>query len=172
MAPSKRKAPIKTQHVAAAAPPPSGRVTRSSTRLANGDNSAELPTQKPSKKKAKTAPKKEEAIESEILKDEVENKKKKKKTIVIEHCKQCNQFKTRAIQVKNGLEKGVPGINVLLNPDKPRRGCFEIREEDGEIFISLLSMKRPFAPMKALDMDEVISELIGKPELDYRDKSC
>lgn len=32
--------------------------------------------------------------------------------------KQCNSFKTRAIQVKEGLEKRVAGINVLVNPDK------------------------------------------------------
>ncbi|KAK3038189.1 hypothetical protein RJ639_030296 [Escallonia herrerae] len=52
--------------------------------------------------------------------------------------KQCNAFKTRAIQVKNGLEDGLSGITVLLNPGKPRRGCFEIREEGGETFLSLL----------------------------------
>ncbi|RVW52306.1 hypothetical protein CK203_003725 [Vitis vinifera] len=71
---------------------------------------------------------------------------------------------------------------------QPRRGCFEIREEGGEKYISLLKflanhvikalffllvasylhvfnlqdMKRPFAPMKALDMDKVISDIIDK----------
>ncbi|OWM87981.1 hypothetical protein CDL15_Pgr000398 [Punica granatum] len=91
-----------------------------------------------------------------------EEKKKKERTVVIEHCKQCNSFKTRALQVKIGLENGVSAITVLVNPDKPRRGCFEIREEGGDKFISLLGMKRPFTPMKKLDMEEVISEIIGK----------
>ncbi|VVB10865.1 unnamed protein product [Arabis nemorensis] len=91
--------------------------------------------------------------------------------------KQCNAFKTRAIQVKERLEEAVPGVMVTLNPEKksspslilsldvleqPRRGCFEIREEGGETFISLLDMKRPFAPMKALDMEEVIEDIIKK----------
>ncbi|KAF2542515.1 hypothetical protein F2Q68_00029121 [Brassica cretica] len=76
--------------------------------------------------------------------------------------KQCNAFKTRAIQVKEGLEGAVPGVTVTLNPEKPRRGCFEIRVEGGETFISLLEMKRPFAPMKALDMEEVIEDIIKK----------
>ncbi|KAF2283540.1 hypothetical protein GH714_011910 [Hevea brasiliensis] len=76
--------------------------------------------------------------------------------------KQCTSFKTRAIQVKNGLENAVPGINVLLNPDKPRRGCFEIWEEGGEKFISVLDMNRPFKPMKDLDMEKVISDIIDK----------
>ncbi|KAE8656658.1 hypothetical protein F3Y22_tig00116997pilonHSYRG00121 [Hibiscus syriacus] len=84
------------------------------------------------------------------------------KTVVIEHCKQCNSFKTRAFQVKDGLEKGVPGVKVSLNPEKPRRGCFEIREERGETFISLLDMKRPFKPMKDLDMEKVILDIVEK----------
>ena len=32
--------------------------------------------------------------------------------------KQCNAFKTRAIQVKDGLLSAFPGISVLLNPEK------------------------------------------------------
>lgn len=88
-----------------------------------------------------------------------------KKTIIVEHCKQCNSFKTRALLVKEGLEKGLDGgVNVVLNPEKPRRGCFEVREEgeSGEKFISLLDMKRPFTPMKDLDMDEVVSDILDK----------
>ncbi|GMY36629.1 sodium/potassium/calcium exchanger 1 [Fagus crenata] len=64
------------------------------------------------------------------------------KRLIVESDKQCNSFKTRANQVKEGLEKGVSGITVLLNPDKPRRGCFEIREECGETFISLLKEEK------------------------------
>lgn len=51
---------------------------------------------------------------------------------------------------------------MVVNPEKPRRGCFEIREESGGIFVSLLDMKRPFKPMKELDMDNVIAEIIDK----------
>ncbi|KAK3008902.1 hypothetical protein RJ639_013199 [Escallonia herrerae] len=126
----------------------SSRVTRSSTRRVNANNlmdSAALPDLPPAKK-AKTG--------SNLTAKNVKAKKKLpapaakelelpasldgSKTIVIEHCKQCNAFKTRAIQVKNGLEDGLSGITVLLNPGKPRRGCFEIREEGGETFLSLL----------------------------------
>ncbi|XP_059460775.1 uncharacterized protein LOC132189938 [Corylus avellana] len=105
------------------------------------------------KRKAKKVEKKEEELE-EVNSDTTA------KTIVIEHCKQCNSFKTRAIQVKEGLEKSVAGITVLVNPEKPRRGCFEIREDGGEKFISLVDMKRPFAPMKALDMEKVIYDIV------------
>ncbi|KAJ3683959.1 hypothetical protein LUZ61_013123 [Rhynchospora tenuis] len=84
------------------------------------------------------------------------------KSIIIEACKQCNAFKTRALKVKEGLQSALPAISVSINPLKPRRGCFEIREEGGEIFISLLNMPRPFTPMKKLDMDELIQDIIKK----------
>ncbi|XP_008452347.1 uncharacterized protein LOC103493406 [Cucumis melo] len=49
------------------------------------------------------------------------DKDAKSTTIVIEHYKQCQSFKKRAIHVKTSLKNGVLWINVLLNPDKPRR---------------------------------------------------
>ncbi|KAI5586893.1 hypothetical protein POPTR_006G276300v4 [Populus trichocarpa] len=36
------------------------------------------------------------------------------KTIVIEHCKQCDAFKTRAMQVKDGLLSAFPGTRCCL----------------------------------------------------------
>ncbi|OAY53517.1 uncharacterized protein LOC110612317 [Manihot esculenta] len=166
MAPRKRKAEGQDEALKHA----SARVTRSSTRLANANSNssvpmADLPIRKrqraAGKKKLKTEGKNESETNVEAKEEEITDDVTKK-TIVIEHCKQCSSFKTRATQVKNGLERVVPGIIVLLNPDKPRRGCFEIREEGGEKFISLLDMNRPFKPMKELDMDKVISDIIEK----------
>ncbi|GJR48109.1 hypothetical protein Tco_1316212 [Tanacetum coccineum] len=88
----------------------------------------------PKAKKAKATPKAKPETKKEEEPAVAENGSSNKKTLVVEHCKQCNQFKIR-----------------------PRRGCFEIREEGGKTFID---MKRPFAPMKALDMDAVISDII------------
>lgn len=142
---------------------PSTRVTRSSTRLvnANSDVPEEPPkAKKPKKTAAAAAPK--EGKPAQPLPEAAAAEVEGGKSIVIEHCKQCNSFKTRALAVKEGLEKGVAGVKVVVNPEKPRRGCFEIREENGETFISLLDMKRPFAPMKALDMDKVVADIIEK----------
>ncbi|KAL8064246.1 hypothetical protein ABFX02_01G077900 [Erythranthe guttata] len=197
---------------ATAAAGDSGRVTRSSTRLATAVTPPAEDPAAPNKKKAKTtttsaaaavappaedptSPKKKKAKTTTTssaaappAEDPAAQKKRKTKTttattsssaaaekpqpptsdpggskkIIIEHCKQCNAFKTRAIQVKTALEEGIPGIEVSLNPEKPRRGCFEIREEGGEVFISLLDMKRPFPPLKKLDMEEVISDILEK----------
>ncbi|CAH8328353.1 unnamed protein product [Eruca vesicaria subsp. sativa] len=177
MAPRKSKA--EGEEKAKPLAPTSSRVTRSMdrrTRSATQQNGAkatgsvtkEVKVASPKRKKASTETgrgakkaKKEEEVEKEEEAEEVEEDSTKVK-IVIEHCKQCNAFKTRAIQVKEGLEGAVPGVTVTLNPEKPRRGCFEIRKEGGETFISLLEMKRPFAPMKALDMEEVIEDIIKK----------
>ncbi|KAL6556373.1 hypothetical protein OROGR_005661 [Orobanche gracilis] len=150
------------------------RFTRSSTRRSNSVIAVPFGDPEPRRrKKAKTttAPAKEE-IATKIESPPPSPAEQKpisepespdgSKTVIIEHCKQCNSFKTRAIQVKIGLEKGVEGVNVLVNPEKPRRGCFEIRVKGGDIFVSLLDMKRPFEPMKKLDMEKVISDIVEK----------
>lgn len=166
MAPRKRKA---EQAEAVAVP---ARVTRSSARQAAGSSSADSVRDSPKLEKVgKKKAEKKAKVESEENRVQENGEKEEaleavdgetKKTVIIEHCKQCNSFKTRAIQVKEGLEKGVSGIKVQVNPEKPRRGCFEIREDGGEIFISLLEMKRPFKPMKDLDMNQVIKDIIDK----------
>ncbi|KAK4389313.1 UNVERIFIED_CONTAM: hypothetical protein Sradi_4963200 [Sesamum radiatum] len=137
------------------------RVTRRSTRLANSTVAPPAADAEPPKrKKGKTT--------ATAVKPEGEAKSPPEpaadggKTIIIERSTECNRFKTRAIQVKEGLEKGVAGVNVVVNPEKPRRGCFEIREEGGEVFLSLLDMKRPYKAMTDLDMEEVISDIIEK----------
>lgn len=149
---------------------PVKRVTRSSL-LPKTKPPVVAQPELPKRKKAKTAPKKEEkvaAVEGEENGKAEEEKaddggaSEKGRTIVIEYCKQCNSFKTRAFKVRDDLEKGVSGVTVKLNPDKPRKGCFEVRKEGGETFISLLDMKRPFKPMKDLNMDKVISDIIDK----------
>ncbi|CAN8314953.1 unnamed protein product [Cochlearia groenlandica] len=120
-------------------------------------------TEEAATKKSKKVKREEDETASEVKEEDgEEDDESEKKKIVIEHCKQCNSFKTRANQVKEGLENAVPGVVITLNADKPRRGCFEIREEGGETFISLLDMKRPFTAMKELDMEDVIKNIVEK----------
>ncbi|KAI3787182.1 hypothetical protein L1987_41453 [Smallanthus sonchifolius] len=155
MAPTKRKSDAEAD--TASETHKTTRVTRSSTRQATQGTTKEVAEPAPKTKKAKVEKPKSKAKTTEA--SEAGNGSK---TIVIEHCKQCNQFKVRAVKVKLGLENAISGITVLVNPEKPRRGCFEVREEGGKKFVSLLDMKRPFAPMKALDMDAVISDIIDQ----------
>ncbi|XP_051151321.1 uncharacterized protein LOC127265538 [Andrographis paniculata] len=156
MAP-KRKQPAADGSAVAVA-----RVTRSSTRQAKttATATATAANTQPNKRKKTTKTTVSPSSEPpEVVDPEVSDASK---TIIIEHCKQCNSFKTRAVQVKNGVEKDAPGVKVVVNPEKPRRGCFEIREKGGETFVSLLDMKRPFKPMKDLDMEKLILDIVEK----------
>ncbi|KAL2346834.1 hypothetical protein Fmac_000834 [Flemingia macrophylla] len=90
-----------------------------------------------------------------------QNANSNRKTIVIEYCTQSDSFETKATEMKERLLSGVTGIIVKLNPKKPRKGCFEIRNEGGEKFISLLNMKPPFQELLDLDMEKVISDMNG-----------
>ncbi|KAG4963020.1 hypothetical protein AAZX31_14G121000 [Glycine max] len=181
MPPAKRKAEGTAAAAASSAAAPM-RVTRAAAkRAAASSDPPPVPVVKKAAKKAKVAAaakkQKRNEKENEDVPVESENKAEEKeeggdaseknvldasnKTIVVEHCKQCNSFKTRANLVKVGLEKADIGITVILNPEKPRKGCFEIRQEGGgKKFITLLDLKRPFKPMKDLDMDKVISDII------------
>ncbi|KAK7384827.1 hypothetical protein VNO78_30530 [Psophocarpus tetragonolobus] len=163
MSPAKRK----DEAEAPAEAPATMRVTRAAAKRSATTTAAEQAPEKKAKKEK--GPKKQKKSEKENKGEEKEGEASEnvvaeppRKTLVVEHCKQCNSFKTRANMVKQGIEKADKGVRVILNPEKPRRGCFEIREQEGKTFISLLDMKRPFKPMKDLDMDKVISDIIDE----------
>ncbi|TKY58220.1 selenoprotein H [Spatholobus suberectus] len=172
MPPAKRKAEQAEEATAAPARVTRAAAKRSAAASSDPPPAAELPEERKAKK-AKGAKEKKVKKESDGGAVQSENRAEEGdasgnvldssiKTVVVEHCKQCNSFKTRAHLVKEGLEKAGCGIRVILNPEKPRRGCFEIRQEGGKKFITLLDMKRPFKPMKDLDMDNVISDIIDE----------
>ena len=48
---------------------------------------------------------------------------------------------------------------MVVNEEKPRKGCFEV-SVNGSATLSLLDMPRPFAKLKALDMDEVAADVV------------
>ncbi|KAM0953315.1 putative selenoprotein, Rdx-type [Dioscorea sansibarensis] len=180
MAPKKKA----NKSASSPSPSPSPEISRRVTRgfaatAAKRQAELESPAQEQAKKpktgagkgKAKVSDgSKEKSKATEAVKEEVKSsddaaeqahESSVPKKIVIEACKQCNSFKTRALHVKDGLEKSIPGIEVEINPVKPRRGCFEIRDSS-QIFLSLLNMQRPFTPMKNLDMDQVVQDVVQK----------
>ncbi|EGD80023.1 selenoprotein H [Salpingoeca rosetta] len=50
-------------------------------------------------------------------------------------------------------------ISVVVNGERPRRGSFEVTVR-GKTIVSLLSMPRPFKPLRALDMDDLIVQVM------------
>ena len=56
------------------------------------------------------------------------------------------------------MKAGFPAAKVVINEEKPRKGCFEVKVGDKTI-VSLLDMPRPFGPLKALDMDDLAAKV-------------
>ena len=57
------------------------------------------------------------------------------------------------------MKAGYPAAKIVVNEEKPRKGCFEVTVND-EVTLSLLDTPRPFAKLKALDMDAVAADVI------------
>ena len=57
------------------------------------------------------------------------------------------------------MKAGYPGATVVVNAEKPRKGCFEVTV-NGDVALSLLDMPRPFAKLKALDMEQVANDVV------------
>lgn len=113
--------------------------------------------EEPAKKKAKTSKAEEGKDEADVSagKDE-------KKVVTIEHCKSWGAFRTRAGKIVKAVGSKA---RVDVNKEKPGKGNFIVTVSGvDEPIVELKGLKRPFPPLKALDMDEVIAgvmEAIG-----------
>ena len=54
----------------------------------------------------------------------------------------------------------MPSAAVVINGEKPRKGCFEVKA-NGKTVRSLLDMPRPFTKLKALDMEKVAADVVA-----------
>jgi len=59
--------------------------------------------------------------------------------------------------------------SVSVNHDKPGKGNFVVRVH-GQPVVELLAMKRPFPPLKALDMEEVAEKVMKAIEAGKKKK--
>eukprot|EP00544_Gedaniella_sp_CCMP2646_P003705 CAMPEP_0202494868 /NCGR_PEP_ID=MMETSP1361-20130828/14134_1 /ASSEMBLY_ACC=CAM_ASM_000849 /TAXON_ID=210615 /ORGANISM="Staurosira complex sp., Strain CCMP2646" /LENGTH=128 /DNA_ID=CAMNT_0049125623 /DNA_START=27 /DNA_END=413 /DNA_ORIENTATION=+ len=124
------------------------RTTRSSGKAASS----------PAKKKAAPAAKKEPPTK----KNKAEAPTTSKKLVTIKLASNEAAFKTRA----NKIVRAVGDAAVVqVNPEKPGKGTFVVKVVGvEEPIVELLGMKRPFQPLKALDMDEVSSQVLAALE--------
>jgi hypothetical protein len=74
-------------------------------------------------------------------------------------------FKSRALLIAKALE-GLPKVKVEINSKPPGRGNFVVRVSGStEPVVELLNLKRPYPPLKALDMNnicEVVKNAVAK----------
>eukprot|EP01018_Ginkgo_biloba_P040099 Gb_12619 [translate_table: standard] len=170
MAPKRRGRPAKAQSLPKEDEKPNSEQPPKEVSATEEDDAEEKPLAKRAKGRGRprTNPDGDANQASQDGKDEIpvettEPKlSSKAKNITIEHCKQCNCFKVRALKVEKALKDAVPDVDVKINPEKPRRGCFEIRDGQGSIFLSLQNMPRPFTKLKQWDLDSTISDIIVK----------
>lgn len=139
------------------------RVTRSSARLASGKSKpAEPVAKKPTIAKPKITKKPDKPKPAKVAAAAATNDSNVSKTIVsIEHCKSWGAFRTRAAK----LQKAVGSkAKVEINKEKPGKGNFivtvTVGEDETQTIVDLQGLKRPFPALKALDMDEVIGNLV------------
>lgn len=79
--------------------------------------------------------------------------------VSIEACKQWGAFKTRANKIVQAVGDKA---KVEINAEKPGRGNFVVKVEGVEKpIVELIGMKRPFPPLKALDMDKVCEDVVN-----------
>lgn len=69
-------------------------------------------------------------------------------------------FKGRAAKVEAVLKAA--GLKVTINAEKPRKGSFVVTLPGGKKIIELLDMPRPFAKLKAMDVEEVTRAALKK----------
>eukprot|EP00798_Chlamydomonas_sp_ICE-L_P026703 gene26703-4272_t len=63
-----------------------------------------------------------------------------------------------ATKLQKLVQESVEGAAVSINTEKPRKGCFEVRNGD-KSYVSLLDMPRPFTKLKALDIEALAEEI-------------
>lgn len=126
------------------------------------------PAPKPKKAAAKveeiasTAGGKEDEVLDKAKAPEKEKTEVREKIVFVEASKECNAFKTRANKIAEAVGSKA---KVLINQEKPGKGNFVIRVSGvDEPIIELKAMKRPFPPLKALDMDELAKKVLSALE--------
>lgn len=67
-------------------------------------------------------------------------------------------FKRRAAELEKLVKEEAPGASFVVNPDKPRRGTFEVRRGD-KVYVSLQALPRPFTKLRELDMAALAAEV-------------
>jgi len=69
-------------------------------------------------------------------------------------------FRTRATKLE-GLLKAA-GFKVVMNPEKARKGTFEVRVVgQPEPAVSLIGMPRPFKLLRELDIEDLAQKIIS-----------
>eukprot|EP00551_Chaetoceros_affinis_P003444 CAMPEP_0203649030 /NCGR_PEP_ID=MMETSP0088-20131115/20714_1 /ASSEMBLY_ACC=CAM_ASM_001087 /TAXON_ID=426623 /ORGANISM="Chaetoceros affinis, Strain CCMP159" /LENGTH=138 /DNA_ID=CAMNT_0050507285 /DNA_START=36 /DNA_END=452 /DNA_ORIENTATION=+ len=134
------------------------RVTRSSTRskAQPGKDENKIAV---AKKTTITKKKVEKTVAKTVVKDESGGTFESDKIVSVDIVNPEAAFKSRAAKIKKAVGNKAA---VEINKEKPGKGNFIIRISgiDNPI-VELKEMKRPFKPLKELDMEDVIEKVLA-----------
>lgn len=150
------------------------RVTRSSSRKSTEEPPAKAapaitktkPTKKPATAKKAAAAKPESspaaADESSPIASSTISEAVSEKIVTVEACKSWGAFRTRSDKIVKGVGSRA---KVEVNKEKPGKGNFVVTVSGvDKPIVELRAMSRPFPALKALDMEEVLQNIISALE--------
>ena len=65
----------------------------------------------------------------------------------------------RAAKLEKLLKASHPDLSVVINKEKPRKGCFEVRAHGKAVVTFGPGMPRPFAPLRNAEMEDVADKV-------------
>ena len=69
----------------------------------------------------------------------------------------CSVFRSKASKMERLLKEEIPGVSVVTNPTKARKGTFEVRC-GGKAIASFVSMPRPFKALREADLEKIAKD--------------
>ncbi|CAM6033486.1 unnamed protein product [Sphagnum compactum] len=84
------------------------------------------------------------------------------KSVTIEHCKSDALFKKSAQKLEEALKAAGVNLEVITNPEKPRKGSFEVQDDKGNKYVSLQNLSKPYTKLKSVDLEAVAAAIASK----------
>ncbi|KAL8467115.1 hypothetical protein ACS0TY_035989 [Phlomoides rotata] len=96
-----------------------------------------------------------------LLDPEPRKNRKMCRTIRIDHSRGAPAlFAEKATAIRAALLAAVEQMEVVINDEDDRAGCFVVREVGGEVFVNLVGMVRPFRALRDLDGQELVTRIV------------
>ncbi|WZN65130.1 hypothetical protein HKI87_11g66870 [Chloropicon roscoffensis] len=67
------------------------------------------------------------------------------------------EIESKASKMERLLKEEIPGVSVVTNPTKARKGTFEVRC-GGKAIASFVSMPRPFKALREADLEKIAKD--------------
>ncbi|KAL8467116.1 hypothetical protein ACS0TY_035990 [Phlomoides rotata] len=100
------------------------------------------------------------SITPSLLEPEPRKNRKMCRTVVVDHTGATPPLFAEKDAIRVALEAAVAQVEVVINDQVIREGCFVVREEGGEVFVQLVDMVSPFPELSDLDVDMLVARIV------------